>query len=86
MNSTKTFKALSIVANVEQGELIKRLIKENEHLKKVLSKKDLNECKSCMRWFKKDYFLDNDCGDCWGKKKCIAESGFRECWRIKKYY
>jgi len=28
MNSVKAYKALSVVANVEQGELIKRLIKE----------------------------------------------------------
>jgi len=85
MNTINTYKALSIVANVEQGNLIKRLIKENEHLKKVLSKKNLNECKSCMRWLKKDYFLGDECGDCFGKKRCIAEYGFEECWRIKKY-
>ena len=31
--STRTFKALSIVTNVKQGELVKRLIEENEELK-----------------------------------------------------
>ena len=31
--STRTFKALSIVTNVKQGELVKRLIEENEKLK-----------------------------------------------------
>ena len=30
MNSIKTFKALSVVANVEQGTLIKRLMEEKE--------------------------------------------------------
>ena len=34
MNTIKAYKALSVVANVEQGEMIKRLIKENEELKK----------------------------------------------------
>lgn len=33
MNTIKAYKALSVVANVDQGELIKRLIKENEKLK-----------------------------------------------------
>jgi len=33
MNSVKAYKALSVVANVEQGALIKRLIKENKKLK-----------------------------------------------------
>lgn len=44
MNTIQTYKALSVVANVEQGEMIKRLIKENSILKfkmKVILKKKL---------------------------------------------
>ena len=33
--TTRTFKALSIVTNVKQGELIKQLIKENEEIKSL---------------------------------------------------
>ena len=36
MNTVKSYKALAIVSNVEQSELIKRLIKEN----KILIKKN----------------------------------------------
>jgi len=36
MNSIKSYKALSVVANVEQGSLIKRLIKENKEMKQEL--------------------------------------------------
>ena len=33
MNTIRDYKALSIVANVEQGEMIKRLMAENKNLK-----------------------------------------------------
>tara|TARA_B110000444_G_C18777950_1_gene565944 strand:+ start:50 stop:349 length:300 start_codon:yes stop_codon:yes gene_type:complete len=33
MNSVRSFKALSVVTNVEQGEMVKRLIKENDALR-----------------------------------------------------
>jgi len=56
MNSIKTFKALSIVANVEQGELIKRLIKENKKMKLELKyRKEINGiafyCENCGEMF-----------------------------------
>ena len=41
MNEIKTYKALAIVSRVDQGELIKRLIKEN----KILTTKDLKRKK-----------------------------------------
>tara|TARA_R110000744_G_scaffold9902_3_gene31374 strand:- start:412 stop:675 length:264 start_codon:yes stop_codon:yes gene_type:complete len=34
-SSIQTFKALSVVTNVKQGELIKKLIEENNKLKKI---------------------------------------------------
>ena len=34
MNTIKSYKALAIVSNADQGELIKRLIKENESFKR----------------------------------------------------
>tara|TARA_R110000764_G_scaffold236649_4_gene332067 strand:- start:2177 stop:2368 length:192 start_codon:yes stop_codon:yes gene_type:complete len=63
MNSIKSYKAISIVANIEQGLLIKRLIKENKELiekNKELKKKHqvmikglvkqitFNGCMHCM--------------------------------------
>ena len=42
MNTIRSYKALAIVSNVDQGELIKRLIKENKELqilKEILTTK-----------------------------------------------
>ena len=49
MNSIKAYKALSIVANVEQGNLIKRLLKENKQLVKLLKEKD-EELEQMSEW------------------------------------
>ena len=35
MNSVKAYKALSVVANVDQGKMVKRLIKENKELTEI---------------------------------------------------
>jgi hypothetical protein len=34
MNTIRSYKALAIVSNVDQGEMIKRLIKENKELRR----------------------------------------------------
>jgi len=75
MNSIKSYKALSIVANVEQGSLIKRLIKENKEMKQEL--KNMKEvcgvkflCDNCVnvtsflyrgRYYKQEEFECEDC-------------------------
>ena len=35
MNTIRSYKALTIVSNVEQGEMVKRLIKENKELQRL---------------------------------------------------
>lgn len=35
MNTIRSYKALSIVSNVDQGEMVKRLIKENKELQRL---------------------------------------------------
>jgi len=36
MNTTRDYKALSIVTNVEQGAMVKRLMEENKILKSII--------------------------------------------------
>ena len=42
MNTIRSYKALAIVSNVDQGEMIKRLIKENKELQRL--KKITEKC------------------------------------------
>ncbi len=64
MNSINTYKALTVVANVEQGLLIKRLIEENKKLNKEINKTKtkLNEAKIILQ-------------EGWGLKLCECCSG-----------
>ena len=82
MNSVKAYKALSVVANVEQGALTKRLIKENkfyqsrldeckkhiEELQQRLEDADIWTCMGCDYW----------CNDCeWlGESEASNGSGW----------
>ena len=55
MNTIRSYKALSIVSNVDQGEMVKRLIKENKELQRL--KEITEKCAPGMReiyWFLKD--------------------------------
>lgn len=82
MNEFEDLYHMNFIRKKELERELYEEAKENKKLKKVLLTKDLNECKSCMRWFKKDYFCRSnianavsleECGDCWGRKLCIAE-------------
>ena len=60
MNTIRTYKALAIVSNVDQGEMIKRLIKENKELQRL--KKITEKCTPGMveiyRFLKEQHYHD----------------------------
>ena len=60
MNTIRSYKALAIVSNVDQGGMIKRLIKENKELQRF--KKITEECRPGMveiyRFLKEQHYGD----------------------------
>ena len=60
MNTIRSYKALAIVSNVDQGEMIKRLIKENKELQRLkkITEKCIPGLVEIYRFLKEQHYHD----------------------------
>lgn len=87
MNQVQKYKALSIVANVAQGDLIKQLIKENKELKEMLNVKNLHLKSLSERFesfmeFMQEYCYDEDYDNWIWEKYQDAECSKNDFWNF----